>query len=129
METWIVVGLMVVCFIGMISSSGNVSKSEDEIVYEATLSGFFFPDKLVFSKDKVVHKRRYGFLFLSSTTQTIPFKKVAGIKIHRNLVGANIEIVGNGVQAIIVKGFASRDTDMIEQSLNMVLEDYSSQSA
>lgn len=82
------------------------------------------PERLIFSQDGLVTwaKNRGVNYFYSYMDQiTIPRKQIVGIRIHKKMIGVDIEIIGKGVQQIYASRFTGEDARKIEMLLKGIM--------
>lgn len=109
------------------SDEDNNDKNEDEnITFKSAFTrggDLFVPQKLTFTKSNVILETNHGLreLYTSTTKQTIPYSKLAGVSVTRNIVGCNITIIGHGVQNIVATNFTGEDANKIEELINKIL--------
>lgn len=104
----------------------EVKLDDDTVIFKSAFSrggDLIVPQKLIFTKSKVVLETNHGLkeLYTSTTRQTIPYTKLAGVNITRNVVGCNITLIGHGVQNIIATNFTGKDANKIEEIVNKIL--------
>lgn len=122
--------VIIICLIGYLidnrDNQENVESDEDEIVFKSAITrggDIIIPQKLIFTPTRVRLETNHGIkeLYTSSTRQIIPYSKLTGVSITRNLIGCNIEIIGDGVQSIKATNFTDEDSTKIEQIVNEIL--------
>lgn len=122
--------IVCVVFLVIIFDNEKTHSTECEIIFTSSFArggNLFYPSKLIFTEDKVTYIRNHGFkewFYTSTTTQTIPYKKLTGIEIERNLIGCNIKLIGNGVQSIYAMAHSGEQSDMIENIVKTILEEF-----
>lgn len=125
----IIIAIVVVIFcLLMLFDNGGISKTDDEVVFKSSFvrgGNLFFPEKLIFTENKVTLVRNHGSkdLYTSETKQTIPYNKITGINVVRNIIGCNIQIIGDGYQSIYATSYSEECAEMIEQFVNLILEE------
>jgi hypothetical protein len=124
----IIIALIIgICFIYSILPEPKITTSDDEIVFKSSFTrggSLIVPQKLIFTSTKVRLVTNAGSrdLYTTTSTHTIPFDKIVGVKVTRFLVGCNILIIGKGVQNIYAEGFTGEDANKIEEMINLILE-------
>jgi len=101
--------------------------SDTEISFTSSFvrgGNMFFPEKLIFTENKVTLIRNHGASdwYTTVTKQTIPYKKITGVIVHRFLIGCNIVIVGDGYQSIVATAYSGEHADAIEKIVNSIME-------
>ena len=100
---------------------------DNEIIFKSSFSrggSLIVPQKLIFTKTKVTLVTNGGVddFYTTTSTHSIPFNKIVGIKVNRYVVGCDILIIGDGVQNIFAKSFTGEQADKIEKIVNYILE-------
>lgn len=116
--------LLIICIIHDNQKGG--SYKDDQIIYTSSLSRGgdpTAPEKIIITPDLIKWTRNRGVtsLYLFSDTIIIPHKEIVGIKIHKKLIGCDIEIVGNGFQSIYAHCFTCNNVKSIENSLKNIM--------
>lgn len=132
METLITIGIVIFCIICLVMLFDNksIDQTEDEVIFTSSFvrgGNLFYPAKLIFTEDKVTYVRNHGFkewFYTSTTTQTIPYNKLTGVEIQKNIIGCNIKLIGNGVQNIYAMAYSEDQADKIELIVNTILDEY-----
>ena len=82
------------------------------------LGSLLRPDSIVITDTHVIHHKRNANL-ITDTEESVPRDKIAGIKIHHNLVGSEIIIYGYSANTFIrCEGFSAIEAKLIQVIIN-----------
>lgn len=82
------------------------------------LGSLLRPDSIVITDTHVIHHKRNANL-ITDTEESVPRDKIAGIKIHHNLVGSEIIIYGYSANTFIqCDGFSAIEAKLIQVIIN-----------
>ncbi len=76
---------------------------------------FWFPEKLILDDNSLTYQKKTLF---SSKEVTIPYDKIASIKVEKGIAFADIFIETSGGERIIIKGFNKSDAEKINDIVN-----------
>lgn len=112
----------------MLFDKSDVIVRDKDIVFVSSFirgGNLFFPEKLIFTKKMVTVIKNHGIenYYTSETKQSIPYNKITGINVRRDLIGCRIEIIGDGYQSIVSTPYSGVLADKIEDMVNIILED------
>ena len=78
------------------------------------LGSFLRPDELVITDSSIMHNRRNTNL-LTETSESIPRDKIAGVKLHHNIIGTELHIYGFSANTFIrCEGFDKTEAKIIQ---------------
>jgi len=125
----IFVGVVIV-FFWLFDNVKTRYNENDDLEFTSSFArggNMFFPSKLIFGEHNITYVKNHGFFewfYTSVTTYTIPYHKVTGIEIERNIIGCNIKIIGNGVQNIYATSHSGKQADMIEGIYELIQKEF-----